>query len=158
MVMPVDPSSFPKYEISNKPRTVQTDKAAEPTSVLGKSKLKTEELTAWVSMQGGGNYMSVRFGNVLESRGCLVPTMRHFISTRAPVPLTTPEAIRFSIITVEACQLVLQAAHEKDPGHTYIIHMRVPIRIVEIARRVLEIAGVETEIVFTGLRPGGETE
>jgi dTDP-glucose 4,6-dehydratase len=88
---------------------ISTDKAADPSSVLGRSKRLAEELTAWASLQGEGDYLSVRFGNVLGSRGSLVPTLAYLIDNGEPVTVTHPDATRYFMTIAEACQLVLQA-------------------------------------------------
>jgi len=133
---------------------ISTDKAADPTSVLGKSKKLAEELTSWYSTHCAGNYHSVRFGNVLGSRGSLIPTLQFLIESDRPVTITDPEATRFFMTIPEACQLVLQAGSEKLRNSILILDMGRPVKIVDIANRMIEMSGKVVEVVFTGLRPG----
>jgi FlaA1/EpsC-like NDP-sugar epimerase len=133
---------------------ISTDKAADPASVLGRSKLLAEEMTAWASTESDGNYVSVRFGNVLGSRGSLVPTLRYLIENNLPITLTHPEATRFFMSISEACQLVLQAGTFKDPQAVLVLDMGEAVKILDIANRMLEISGKKLGLEFTGLRPG----
>jgi len=133
---------------------ISTDKAADPSSVLGYSKLLAEELTAWASSQGEGNYSSVRFGNVLGSRGSLVPTVAFLIENGGPVTVTHPDATRYFMTIPEACQLVMQAATQTSGESVFILDMGKPIRILDIVQRMIDISGKEIEILFTGLRTG----
>jgi dTDP-glucose 4,6-dehydratase len=133
---------------------ISTDKAADPSSVLGRSKRLAEELTAWASLQGGGEYLSVRFGNVLGSRGSLVPTLAYLIDNGGPVTITHPDATRYFMTISEACQLVLQAATEMDKNSIFVLDMGKPVRIMDIAERMIEMSGKSVDISHTGLRPG----
>ena len=133
---------------------ISTDKAADPTSVLGRSKLLAEQLTAWASIQGSGSYVSVRFGNVLGSRGSLVPTLRYLIENDQPVNITHPDATRYFMTIPEACQLVLQAATRHDMNSVFVLNMGDPVRILDLAQRMIELSGKQVEIKYTGLRPG----
>lgn len=133
---------------------ISTDKAADPTSTLGLSKLFAEELTAWYSRQSGRNYVSVRFGNVLGSRGSLVPTLTELIRQGGPVTLTDPEATRYFMTVSEACQLVLQATALAQPGDVLVLDMGEPVKVLDIAKKMIEISNKSVDIVFRGLRPG----
>jgi len=133
---------------------ISTDKAADPSSVLGRSKRLAEELTAWASLQGGGEYLSVRFGNVLGSRGSLVPTLAYLIDNGGPVTITHPDATRYFMTIAEACQLVLQAGTETEKSSIFVLDMGQPVRIMDIAERMIEMSGKSVDISFTGLRPG----
>ena len=133
---------------------ISTDKAAEPSSVLGKSKLLAERLTAWFSSQGSGNYLSVRFGNVLGSRGSLVPTVDYLIRNNRPVTVTDPHATRYFMSVSEASQLVLQAATESHANSVYVLDMGEPVKVVDVVKRLLNLAGKPETIVYTGLRRG----
>jgi dTDP-glucose 4,6-dehydratase len=133
---------------------ISTDKAADPTSVLGRSKLLAEQLTAWASIQGPGSYVSVRFGNVLGSRGSLVPTLGYLIEKGQPVTITHPEATRYFMTIPEACQLVLQAATQREMKSVFVLDMGNPVRILDVAQRMIELSGRTVEIIYTGLRPG----
>jgi len=133
---------------------ISTDKAADPSSFLGRSKLLAEELTAWASLQGEGSYMSVRFGNVLGSRGSLVPTLSYLIENGLPLTITHPEATRYFMTIAEACQLVMQAGTQTSKGSIFVLDMGEPVRIMDIAQRMIELSGKASDIIYTGLRPG----
>jgi dTDP-glucose 4,6-dehydratase len=133
---------------------VSTDKAANPTSVLGHSKRAAEKLTAWFAQQLGLRYVSVRFGNVIGSRGSMLPTFIRLIATGGPLTVTHPEATRYFMTIREACQLVIQAGAIARGGEVLILDMGEPVRIQDIARRMIAMSGKDIEIVYTGLRPG----
>jgi FlaA1/EpsC-like NDP-sugar epimerase len=133
---------------------ISTDKAANPANVLGRSKKLAEQLTAWFGSQTGFSYVSVRFGNVLGSRGSLIPLLADQIDAGGPVTLTDREATRYFMSIPEACQLVLQAAAEGEAGDVLVLDMGEPVRIQEIAERMIELSGRSVDIVYTGLRPG----
>lgn len=133
---------------------ISTDKAADSSSVLGLSKKLAEELTSWHSSTSEGFFHSVRFGNVLGSRGSLVPTLKHLINIGGPVTITDPEATRYFMTIPEACQLVLQAGSEISKNSILILDMGEPVRILDIANRMIEMSGRNISIVFSGLRPG----
>ncbi|MCC6434541.1 MAG: polysaccharide biosynthesis protein [Acidimicrobiales bacterium] len=133
---------------------ISTDKAANPTSVLGYTKRVAERFTAHRAAETGLPYLSVRFGNVLGSRGSVVPAFKAMIERGGPVTVTDPEVTRFFMTIPEAVQLVIQAAAIGEPGEVLILDMGQPIRIVDVARRLIEASGKDIEIRFTGLRPG----
>ena len=133
---------------------ISTDKAADPTSILGKSKRLGEQLTSWYSAKSEGNYVSVRFGNVLGSRGSLVPVLASLIEAGGPIQLTSPDATRYFMTIPEACQLVLQAATENALHSVLVLDMGLPVSILGIAEKMIEISGKTISIEFTGLRPG----
>ena len=133
---------------------ISTDKAADSSSVLGHSKKLAEELTSWYSSRSSGFFHSVRFGNVLGSRGSLVPTLKYLIDLGGPVTITDPEASRFFMTIPEACQLVLQAGSETTRKSILILDMGEPVKIIDIARRMIEMSGKDVPIEFSGLRPG----
>ncbi len=133
---------------------VSTDKAANPTSVLGHSKRVAEKLTGWMAGETGGRYLSVRFGNVLGSRGSMLPTFRYLIEKGGPVTVTHPDATRFFMTIPEASQLVIQAGGIGRPGEVLILDMGEPVRILDVAKRMIAQSGKNIEIVFTGLRHG----
>lgn len=132
---------------------ISTDKAADATSVLGRTKRRAEELTSWFAAQGHGHYLSVRFGNVLGSRGSVLHTFRAQIARGGPVTVVDPEITRFMTIP-EACQLVIQAGAIDDPGSVLVLDMGEPVKIVDVARRLIDESGKSVEIVYTGLRQG----
>lgn len=133
---------------------VSTDKAADPTSVLGHSKRLAERLTAQVGAETGKPYLSVRFGNVLGSRGSMLPLFTSMIEKGGPLTVTHPEVTRYFMTIPEACQLVVQAGAIGKPGEVLILDMGEPVKILEVAQRMIEISGRDIKIVFTGLRPG----
>jgi len=134
--------------------TISTDKAANPTSVLGRSKRVAERLTAHAAEATGRRYLSVRFGNVLGSRGSMVPLFRDLIAAGRPLTVTHPDATRFFMTIPEACQLVLQAGAIGGPGEVLVLDMGEPVRVLDVAERMIALSGRDVEVVFTGLRPG----
>ena len=132
---------------------ISTDKAADPSSTLGKSKLVTEKLTAGVKIQGA-KFISVRFGNVIGSNGSFIHTFRHQIKNGGPVTITHPEVTRFFMTVSEAVHLVLQSAIIGEPGETLILDMGHPVSIESIARHMIEVSGRTIKIEYTGLREG----
>jgi len=133
---------------------VSTDKAANPTSVLGHSKRVAEKLTAWMAQETGQRYLSVRFGNVIGSRGSMLPTFRALIEAGGPLTVTHPDVTRFFMTIPEACQLVIQAGGIGRQGEVLILDMGEPVKILEVAQRMIAQSGKHIEIVFTGLRHG----
>ncbi|WP_286961157.1 polysaccharide biosynthesis protein [Arsenicicoccus sp. UBA7492] len=134
---------------------ISTDKAADPVCVLGYSKRIAERLTADVAQQSEGRYMSVRFGNVLGSRGSVIPAFTRQITQGGPVTVTHPDVQRYFMLIPEACQLVMQAATMGDHGEVMVLDMGTPVRIKEIAETLIGMSGrQDVEIVYTGLRPG----
>jgi dTDP-glucose 4,6-dehydratase len=133
---------------------ISTDKAADPTSILGKSKLITEQLTAGVPEECRRTYVSVRFGNVLGSRGSVIETFRFQIAKGGPVTVTDENVTRFFMTIREAVHLVLQAAVIGNHGETLILDMGSPIKIADLAQHMVQRSGRSINIEFTGLRPG----
>ncbi|KRB36257.1 polysaccharide biosynthesis protein [Microbacterium sp. Root180] len=133
---------------------ISTDKAANPTSVLGHSKRVAEKLTAWAATETGQRYLSVRFGNVIGSRGSMLPTFQRLIELGGPITITHPEVSRYFMTIPEACQLVVQAGGIGRPGEVLILDMGEPVRILDVARRMIAMSGQRVDIVFTGLRDG----
>jgi FlaA1/EpsC-like NDP-sugar epimerase len=133
---------------------ISTDKAADPASVLGYSKLITEKLTAGVEAPSQGKFVSVRFGNVLGSRGSVLHTFRYQIANGGPVTVTDEEVTRFFMTVSEAVHLVLQASVLAIHGQTLILDMGKPVKIADVARYMIEHSGRNIELVFTGLRTG----
>jgi FlaA1/EpsC-like NDP-sugar epimerase len=133
---------------------ISTDKAANPVSVLGYSKRITERLTAYMSLRTGGTYMSVRFGNVLGSRGSVLTSLSAQVAAGGPVTVTHPDVSRYFMLADEAVHLVLQAAAIGRGGEVLVLDMGEPVRIADMARKLTAITGREADIVFTGLRPG----
>jgi len=133
---------------------ISTDKAADPTSVLGYSKRIAERLTATAGADGPGTLLSVRFGNVLGSRGSVVTTFRAQIDAGGPVTVTHAEATRYFMTVQEAVQLVIQAGALGRGGDTLVLDMGEPVSIMGVARRLVAAADGPVDIVQTGLRPG----
>lgn len=133
---------------------ISTDKAANPANALGKSKKLGEELTAWFGATSGKPYVSVRFGNVLGSRGSLIPVIAEQISAGGPVTITDKAATRYFMSIPEACQLVLQAAAQGEEGDVMVLDMGQPVSIDGIAKRMIELSGKNVAIEYVGLRPG----
>lgn len=131
---------------------ISTDKAANPSSVLGESKRIAERVTAGFRDQG--RYVSVRFGNVLGSRGSVLTAFAEQIQAGGPITVTDPDVTRFFMTIGEAVQLVLQAGAIGTSGDVLILDMGEPVRIMDVARQLMEIADKRVEIVITGLRPG----
>lgn len=145
---------------------ISTDKAANPTSVLGYTKRIAERLTAGMNNSASGTYLSVRFGNVLGSRGSVITAFRAQIAAGGPVTVTHPDVTRFFMTVEEAVELVIQAGALGRRGEALVLDMGEPVRIAEVAQRLVDESGKDIGIVYTGLRPAekmheelmGETE
>jgi FlaA1/EpsC-like NDP-sugar epimerase len=133
---------------------ISTDKAADPVSVLGYSKRIAERLTAHMARQACGTYLSVRFGNVLGSRGSFLTALSAQVAAGGPLTITHPDVSRYFMTASEAVQLVLQAAVIGRDGEVLVLDMGEQVRIADIARRLAAGAEQEIDIVFTGLRQG----
>jgi FlaA1/EpsC-like NDP-sugar epimerase len=133
---------------------ISTDKAADPVSILGYSKRIAERLTAYMAGQADGNYLSVRFGNVLGSRGSVLATLSAQVEAGGPLTVTHPEVARYFMTADEAVQLVLQAAVIGGSGEVLILDMGEPVRIADIAKRLSARSARPVDIVYTGLRQG----
>ncbi|WP_326559730.1 polysaccharide biosynthesis protein [Micromonospora sp. NBC_01796] len=133
---------------------ISTDKAANPISVLGYSKRITERLTAHTAAATDGTFLSVRFGNVLASRGSVVGAFQAQIDAGLPITVTHPEVTRYLMTVQEAVQLVLQASAIGRDGEALVLDMGSPVRIDDIARQLAAQAPGAPQIVYTGLRPG----
>ena len=133
---------------------VSTDKAANPTSVLGYTKLLTERLTAHKGLTASGTYVSVRFGNVLGSRGSVLPAFREQAKQGGPITVTHPDITRYFMLVEEASLLVINAGAIGRDGEVLVLDMGEPVRIADVARRFAEQQHPPLDIVFTGLRPG----
>lgn len=134
---------------------ISTDKAADATSVLGSTKRTAEQLTAWYAERTGRSFMSVRFGNVLGSRGSMLHTFNAQIAQGGPVTVTHPDVTRYFMTIPEACELVVQAGAIGAAGEVMVLEMGEPVRILDVARRMIDLSGAaDIEIVFTGLRTG----
>lgn len=134
---------------------VSTDKAADPSCVLGYSKRVTERLTADFADKDDHTYVSVRFGNVLGSRGSVITAFTSQIENGGPITVTHPDVERYFMLIPEACQLVLQAAAIGRDGEVMVLDMGEPMKIVDVASTLINLSGRrDIEITYTGLRPG----
>ena len=137
---------------------ISTDKAVNPTSVMGASKRAAELVVHDAAAATGKPYLAVRFGNVLGSRGSVVLTFKQQIAAGGPVTVTDPEMKRYFMTIPEAVQLVLQGAVLSKGGEVFMLDMGEPVKIVDLARDMISLSGMEVgrdiDIVFTGLRPG----
>ena len=135
---------------------ISTDKAANPTSALGHSKRLAERLTAWFAhwQRNERKYLSVRFGNVLGSRGSALHAFAAQIEAGGPVTVTDPDVTRYFMTIPEACQLVIQAGAIGRSGEALVLDMGDPVKIVDVARSDDRDVRQGHRVVFTGLRPG----
>jgi FlaA1/EpsC-like NDP-sugar epimerase len=136
---------------------ISTDKAVHPSSVMGASKRLAEQ-TVLAHAPGGGAYCTVRFGNVLGSRGSVIPTFARQIAQGGPVTVTDPRMTRFFMSVEEAVQLVLQASVLSGGGEIFMLEMGVPVKIIDLAERMIRLSGcqvgIDIPIDITGMRPG----
>lgn len=144
---------------SKKMVLISTDKAVSPSSVMGATKWLCEEVVrAATTRYSSTQYVTVRFGNVLGSRGSVVPIFHEAIMKKEPVYVTHPDMTRFFMSIPEAVQLVLQASASGDSGKLYVLDMGEPVRIVDLARDMIRLCGyepnVDIPIIYSGLRPG----
>ena len=138
---------------------ISTDKAVDPSSVMGASKMVAEMLVkAGTDRQDGCTYTAVRFGNVLGSRGSVIPTFISQVKAGGPVTVTHPEMTRYFMTVHEAVQLVLQASALAKGSEVFLLDMGEPVRIQDLARRLIRLGGlipqVDIAITYTGIRPG----
>lgn len=144
---------------------ISTDKAVNPTNIMGCSKRLAEIYVQSLSVaigrgevRGNTKFITTRFGNVLGSNGSVIPRFRDQISKGGPVTVTHPDIIRFFMTIPEACRLVLEAGTMGKGGEIFIFDMGEPVRIADLARRMIELSGLQAdkdiEIKYTGLRPG----
>jgi dTDP-glucose 4,6-dehydratase len=113
-----------------------------------------EQLTSHAGKEHSGTYLSVRFGNVLGSRGSVLPLFREQIAQGGPITVTHPEVTRFFMTIPEACELVIQAGALSHDGEVLVLDMGEPVKIADLARRLIAECDRTVEIVYTGLRPG----
>jgi FlaA1/EpsC-like NDP-sugar epimerase len=137
---------------------VSTDKAVDPSSVMGSTKRVSEMIVKGYASAKGASMVSVRFGNVLGSRGSVIPSMRRQIQNGQPVTVTDPEMVRYFMTVSEAAQLILQAGAIGGRGEVFVMDMGQPVRIMDLAQDLIRLCGLvphrDVEIEIVGRRLG----
>ncbi|HXB12174.1 MAG TPA: polysaccharide biosynthesis protein, partial [Bacteroidia bacterium] len=137
---------------------VSTDKAVNPTGVMGASKRAAEIYIQALNQKKKTKFVTTRFGNVLDSSGSVIPRFRQQIEKGGPVTITHPEITRFFMTIPEACQLVIEAGYMGQGGEIFVFDMGKSVKIIDLAKKMIQLSGLtlgkDIQITFTGLRPG----
>ena len=137
---------------------VSTSKAAMPTCVLGHTHRIAEKLTSWYANRIRGQWVSIRFGQVIGSTGSIMSRFRSQVATGGPITITHPDAVEYLMTADTASRLIIEAGAVGSRGETLVLEMGEPVRLVDVAKRLVANSPLQIEIAFTGLRPGEQLQ